>query len=88
MRNKKIKKVIFTIVFVLVIIQCLWSSNHYSKSGMVWEANGNSITVRLSNGEFCSVSSQKNFDRFEKVNVIFDTNGTLDESDDTIIKVK
>lgn len=87
-RREKIKNIALAIAFVLVVIQALWLGSHYSKSGMVWETGTNSITVRFADGEMCSVSTNKDFDRFEKVSVIFDTNGTEDRFDDKIIKVK
>ena len=88
LRNEKIKKVLFIALFVLIVIQALWTSTHYSKSGMVWEVNNTRITVRLANGEMCSVSTNKKFKMYEKVNVVFDTMGTHETEDDTIINVK
>ena len=88
LRNEKIKKVLFAVLFIAIVIQALWVSSHYSKSGMVWEVNNTRITVRLANGEMCSVSTDKKFKMYEKVNIVFDTNGTPETEDDTIINVK
>ena len=88
LRNEKIKKVLLITLFILIVIQALWSSSHYSKSGMVWETNGNFITVKLADGEMCSYHTDNPPARFEKVKVIFDTNGTADRFDDKVVNVK
>lgn len=88
LRNEKIKKVLFLALFVIALVQVFWSASHYSKSGMVWEVNGSVVTVRLADGEMYSYYTNNPPARFEKVNVIFDTNGTEDRFDDKVINVK
>lgn len=87
-RRERRKMIILIVALILVVCQALWTSSHYTKSGMVWETNGNSVTVKLADGEMYSYYTGNPPARFEKVNVVFDTNGTNDRYDDKIVGVK
>lgn len=82
------KMIILVVAFILVVCQALWVSSHYTKSGMVWEVSGNSVTVRLADGEMYSYYTDNPPARFKKVNVVFDTNGTEDRHDDKVVGVR
>ena len=87
-RRERRKTIILAVAFVLAVCQALWVSSHYTKSGMVWETNGNSVTVKLADGEMYSYYTDNPPARFEKVNVVFDTNGTEDRYDDKVVGVR
>ena len=87
-RRERRKMIILVVAFILVVCQALWMSSHYTKSGMVWETNGNSVTVRLADGEMYSYYTDNPPKRFAKVNVVFDTNGTENRNDDRVVGVR